>query len=78
MRETFHTVWDGVGNRKNLGAFPKSNLCMSMYMPVIDRSISLLAGAFIKSKLSVLQEWCPMPGIGRKAKAKAKQVRALC
>jgi hypothetical protein len=47
MRETFHTVWDGVGNRKNLGAF-------------------------LKSKLAVLQEWCPSPGLSRKAKAKIK------
>ena len=43
------------------------------------RLTGLRSRAFLKSKLSVLQEWCPPPGLSRKAKAKAKQAaqRAL-
>eukprot|EP01043_Picozoa_sp_COSAG02_P000457 COSAG02_NODE_8_length_60691_cov_104.994752_23_plen_339_part_00 len=35
--------------------------------------------AFLTSKLAVLQEWCPAPGLSRKAKSRAKQAaqRAL-
>lgn len=46
---------------------------------LLMRLTGLRCRAFLKSKLSVLQEWCPPPGLSRKAKAKAKQAaqRAL-